>query len=96
MVFFLHSGTVWTAAIHIITAVIGSGVLSLSWSIAQLGWIAGPLVPACFACVTYYTSTLLTNCYRAPDRITGTRNRCYIDAVKTYLGMYYVMLIYII
>ncbi|CAN1354098.1 Probable amino acid permease 7 [Linum perenne] len=36
-----RSGTVWTAVAHIITAVIGSGVLSLQWSMAQLGWIAG-------------------------------------------------------
>ncbi|KAJ4747806.1 amino acid permease 1 [Rhynchospora pubera] len=87
-----RQGTVWTAAIHIVTAVIGAGVLSLSWSIAQLGWIAGPLVLACFACVTHYTSTLLTNCYRAPDRITGTPNHCYIDAVKAYLSPKHVYL----
>ncbi|XWS63027.1 hypothetical protein CRYUN_Cryun06bG0061400 [Craigia yunnanensis] len=30
-----------TASAHIITAVIGAGVLSLSWAMAQLGWIAG-------------------------------------------------------
>ncbi|KAI3921370.1 hypothetical protein MKW92_028293 [Papaver armeniacum] len=34
-----RTGTVWTATAHIITAVIGSGVLSLAWAIAQLGWI---------------------------------------------------------
>ncbi|XP_078182114.1 amino acid permease 8-like [Carex rostrata] len=87
-----RKGTVWTATIHIITAVIGSGVLSLSWSIAQLGWIAGPIVPAIFAIITYYTSSLLANCYRSQDPITGTRNRCYIDAVKTYLGPKHVYL----
>ncbi|KAL2553886.1 Transmembrane amino acid transporter domain-containing protein [Forsythia ovata] len=37
-----RTGTVWTASAHIITAVIGSGVLSLAWATAQLGWIAGP------------------------------------------------------
>ncbi|KAJ1387384.1 Amino acid transporter, transmembrane domain [Sesbania bispinosa] len=36
-----RTGTMWTASAHI-TAVIGSGVLSLAWAIAQLGWIAGP------------------------------------------------------
>jgi hypothetical protein len=30
-------GNVWTAVAHIITGVIGSGVLSLAWSMAQLG-----------------------------------------------------------
>ncbi|CAN1289705.1 Amino acid permease 6, partial [Linum perenne] len=34
-------GTWVTASAHIITAVIGSGVLSLAWAIAQLGWVAG-------------------------------------------------------
>ncbi|PWA71287.1 hypothetical protein CTI12_AA281510 [Artemisia annua] len=34
-------GNAWTAIAHITTAVIGSGVLSLSWNVAQLGWIAG-------------------------------------------------------
>ncbi|KAL5052554.1 hypothetical protein RYX36_033236 [Vicia faba] len=32
-----RSGNKWTASAHIITAVIGSGVLSLAWAIAQLG-----------------------------------------------------------
>ncbi|KAF5806271.1 putative amino acid transporter, transmembrane domain-containing protein [Helianthus annuus] len=51
--------TVWTASAHIITAVIGSGVLSLAWATAQLGWIAGPTVLFLFSFVTYYTSCLL-------------------------------------
>ncbi|CAA6668438.1 unnamed protein product [Spirodela intermedia] len=42
-----RTGTVWTASAHIITAVIGSGVLSLAWAIGQLGWVAGP--PPCFS-----------------------------------------------
>ncbi|KAL3747310.1 hypothetical protein ACJRO7_016142 [Eucalyptus globulus] len=53
---------VWTASAHIITAVIGSGGLSLAWAIAQLGWIVGPTIMLLFALVTYYTSTLLTTC----------------------------------
>ncbi|CAI8598916.1 unnamed protein product [Vicia faba] len=32
-----RTGTVWTTSSHIITAVVGSGVLSLAWAIAQLG-----------------------------------------------------------
>ncbi|CAI9113057.1 OLC1v1013585C1 [Oldenlandia corymbosa var. corymbosa] len=35
-----RTGTLWTASAHIITAVIGSGILSLAWAVAQLGWIA--------------------------------------------------------
>ncbi|QCD99877.1 Amino acid transporter [Vigna unguiculata] len=61
------TGTVWTASAHIITAVIGSGVLSLAWAIAQLGWIAGPATMILFSVVTYYTSLLLAACYRTGD-----------------------------
>jgi len=82
----LVAGTVWTATAHIVTAVIGSGVLALAWSVAQLGWVAGPLALAGFACVTYYTSTLLANAYRAPHPVTGDRNRTYMDAVRSYLS----------
>ncbi|MCP8971452.1 amino acid transporter, partial [Ectobacillus sp. SYSU M60031] len=39
-----RTGTLVTASAHIITAVIGSGVLSLAWAIAQLGWVIGPAV----------------------------------------------------
>ncbi|KAG1369954.1 amino acid permease 3 [Cocos nucifera] len=81
-----RSGTLWTASAHIITAVIGSGVLSLAWAIAQLGWVAGPAVMLLFAFVIYYTSTLLADCYRSGDPITGKRNYTYMDAVHAYLG----------
>ncbi|XP_062195030.1 amino acid permease 3-like [Phragmites australis] len=82
----LRTGTVWTASAHIITAVIGSGVLSLAWGVAQLGWAAGPTVMVLFAAVIYYTSTLLAECYRSGDPVFGLRNRTYIDAVRATLG----------
>ncbi|KAJ4849441.1 Amino acid permease 3 [Turnera subulata] len=81
-----RTGTVWTASAHIITAVIGSGVLSLAWAIAQLGWIAGPAVMILFSLVTYYTSTLLSACYRSGDPVNGKRNYTYMDAVRSCLG----------
>ncbi|KAG7645752.1 Amino acid permease 8 [Arabidopsis thaliana] len=81
-----RTGTFWTASAHIITAVIGSGVLSLAWAIAQLGWVAGTTVLVAFAIITYYTSTLLADCYRSPDSITGTRNYNYMGVVRSYLG----------
>ncbi|XP_068641554.1 amino acid permease 1-like isoform X1 [Aristolochia californica] len=81
-----RSGTVLTASAHIVTAVIGSGVLSLAWAIAQLGWIAGPATLFIFAFITYYTSTLLADCYRSPDPISGKRNYTYLDAVRANLG----------
>ncbi|XP_068311629.1 amino acid permease 3-like [Pyrus communis] len=83
-----RTGTVWTASSHIITAVIGSGVLSLAWAIAQLGWIAGPAAMAIFSFITYYTSTLLASCYRDP--VTGKRNYSYSDAVQSNLGEFQV------
>ncbi|XP_059633315.1 amino acid permease 6-like [Cornus florida] len=81
-----RTGTLLTASAHIITAVIGSGVLSLAWAIAQLGWVAGPAVLMAFSFITYFTSTLLADCYRSPDPVTGKRNYTYMDVVRAHLG----------
>ncbi|XP_068649359.1 amino acid permease 3-like [Aristolochia californica] len=81
-----REGTVWSATAHVVTAVIGSGVLALAWSVAQLGWLLGPIILSAFAGVTYYTSTLLAECYRAPHPVTGSRNPTYMNAVRSYLG----------
>ncbi|KAJ7965895.1 Amino acid permease [Quillaja saponaria] len=81
-----RTGTVWTASAHIITAVIGSGVLTLAWAIAQLGWVVGPAVLFAFSIITYVTSTLLADCYRSPDPITGNRNYTYMGVVRSILG----------
>ncbi|RAL49427.1 hypothetical protein DM860_012860 [Cuscuta australis] len=78
-----RTGTIVTASAHIITAIIGSGVLSLAWAIAQLGSVAGPIAMVAFAIITLYTSLLLVDCYRSPD---GKRNYTYMDAVRTHLG----------
>ncbi|XP_050363496.1 amino acid permease 3-like [Argentina anserina] len=79
-----RTGNVVTATAHIITAVIGSGVLSLAWAIAQLGWVVGPIVMVMFSVVTYYTSCLLVACYRDP--VSGKRNTTYSAAVRNHLG----------
>ncbi|KAF2323911.1 hypothetical protein GH714_003931 [Hevea brasiliensis] len=79
-------GTWLTASAHIITAVIGSGVLSLAWAIAQLGWVAGPVILMAFSFITLFTSTLLADSYRSPDPVTGKRNYTYMDAVRANLG----------
>lgn len=81
-----RTGTWLTASAHIITAVIGSGVLSLAWAIAQLGWVAGPAILMAFSFITYFTSTLLADCYRTPDPVTGKRNYTYMDVVRANLG----------
>ncbi|XP_078442156.1 amino acid permease 6-like [Wolffia australiana] len=81
-----RTGTLMTASAHIITAVIGSGVLSLAWANAQLGWVAGPAVLMVFSAITWFTSTLLADCYRTPDSVTGKRNYTYMDVVRANLG----------
>lgn len=80
-------GTLWTAIAHAFTAVVGAGILALPWSVAQLGWILGPFVLVFFAIVTYYIATLLCDCYRTPDPVTGKRNHTYIHAVRELLGI---------
>lgn len=75
-----------TASAHIITTVIGSGVLSLPWAIAQLGWIIGPLALISFALITLFASILLADSYRSPDPISGRRNYMYMDVIKANLG----------
>ncbi|KAK9756544.1 hypothetical protein RND81_01G105200 [Saponaria officinalis] len=81
-----RTGTVLTASAHIITAVIGSGVLSLAWAIAQLGWAIGPAVLVSFSMITYMTSTMLADGYRSPHPVTGKRNYTYMEVVRANLG----------
>ncbi|KAF3434524.1 hypothetical protein FNV43_RR21609 [Rhamnella rubrinervis] len=81
-----RQGNLVTASAHIITAVIGSGVLSLAWAIAQLGLVAGVIVLILFSFITLYTSRLLANSYRSPDPILGARNYTYMQAVRNNLG----------
>ncbi|KAL8141424.1 hypothetical protein V2J09_007445, partial [Rumex salicifolius] len=78
--------TILTASAHIITAVIGSGVLSLAWATVQLGWIAGPLILLLFSWITYISAMMLADCYRNPDPVTGKRNYTYSEVVESYLG----------
>ncbi|KAL6296343.1 hypothetical protein ACE6H2_004485 [Prunus campanulata] len=81
-----RTGTVWTACAHIITTSIGAGVLSLAWAMAQLGWVAGIFILLFCTFAALYAATLLADCYRFPDPVTGNRNYSYMEAVKAYLG----------
>ncbi|KAJ1391506.1 Amino acid transporter, transmembrane domain [Sesbania bispinosa] len=87
-----RTGTVWTTSSHIVTAVVGSGVLSLAWAMAQMGWIAGPAAMLFFSVITWYTSSLLADCYRYGDPKLGKRNYTFMEAVHTILGGYNDML----
>ncbi|KAM7279383.1 hypothetical protein ACFE04_006517 [Oxalis oulophora] len=83
----IRKGTFTSATAHCFTAIFGSGILALPWSVAQVGWILGPILLIFFAIITLYTSVLLTDCYRSQsDPINGKRNRTYTDAVRSLLG----------
>nr|KYP73514.1 putative amino acid permease 7 [Cajanus cajan] len=83
-----RTGTVWTAVAHIVTGVIGSGVLSLPWSTAQLGWIAGPFSILLVASATLFSSFLQCNTYRHPCPEEGPhRSASYLDVVHLHLGI---------
>lgn len=58
----------------------------MAWGVAQLGWIAGPLVNVSFAVITYFTSVLLVDSYRYMNPVSGRRLYTYMDTVKSYLG----------
>lgn len=70
------TGTWLTGSAHIITAVIGSGVLSLAWAVTWFGWIAGPLALVFFPAVTWYCSHMLIDCCKPRSSSGGvcTRN----------------------
>ncbi|KAK4852106.1 hypothetical protein QYF36_021172 [Acer negundo] len=71
-----------TAVAHIITR-----VLSLAWSVAQLGWTAGPFAIVFFAAITLTSSFFLCNCYKTSDPEHGPgRNWSYSEAVAMSLG----------
>lgn len=92
----LYIGTQWTASAHIVTAIIGSGVLSLAWGVAQLGWILGVTTLVIFSAITLYASGLLADCYRFPDPISGKRNYTYMEVVKAHLGISFNSNVYLI
>ena len=84
-----------TATTHIVTVVIGAGVLALAWALAQLGWIAGIAIMLAFSAISIFTYNLVADCYRFPDPVTGKRNYTYMQAVKAYLGILHLSLLII-
>lgn len=86
-------GTVWTASATVIASMLGSGLLALPWSVAQMGWIAGPLVLWSIAASTSFTSVLLADTYRFKDPVLGKRLYTYVNAVNSYLGWYIILVV---
>ncbi|XLR56950.1 hypothetical protein HN51_011251 [Arachis hypogaea] len=92
-----RTGTAWMAVAHIVTGVIGSGVLSLAWSIGQLGWIAGPFSILIIASFTLISSFLLSNTYRSPHPQFGPHHSAsYLDAVHSHLDTFSSLLLFIL
>ncbi|PSC76661.1 amino acid permease 4-like [Micractinium conductrix] len=77
-----RTGTRLTAVAHIVTAVIGAGVLALPYSTAVLGWVAGPLLMLVCAAITLHNAGLLANCHV----IDGKRQSTYTDCVRAVFG----------
>ena len=70
------------ATMHVITAIIGAGVLSLPAAMVPLGYAGGTLCFIVFGLVTVYTAHLLADCYC----IDGRRQRTYTELVDTVFG----------
>ena len=66
------------ASAHIITAAIGSGVISLAWAIAHLGWVAGPTAMLLIAFVTYCIAQ--TICKFSIDSSLGLLRLRFLDS----------------
>lgn len=81
----MYTGTWLRAAGHIITAVIGSGVLGLPYVVGVMGWPAGMILLFLFFVLTLWTSFLLTEVHE----INGVRFQRYGELVEALLGELY-------
>lgn len=75
-------GTVFSGIMHVITAVIGAGVLTLPSAMASLGYLGGTVTIILAGLVTLYTAQLLADLYI----INGKRQRTYTQMVMTCFG----------
>jgi amino acid permease len=67
---------------HIITTIIGAGVLGLPHSMAWLGWVGGVLALVAFYVITLWCMWMLADVYE----VKGRRHTRYMDAVHSILG----------
>ena len=75
-------GSCFSGVMHVITAVIGAGVLTLPSAMASLGYVGGTLTIVLAGLVTLYTAQLLADLYI----INGKRHRTYTQMVLTCFG----------
>jgi amino acid permease len=64
-------------------------VLSLPYSLAMLGWVAGIFLLILFAWTTLYTAQLLADCHI----VDGHRTRSYIEQVEMIMGRKHMIII---
>ena len=67
---------------HVITAIIGAGVLSLPAAMVPLGYAGGFICFLVFGLITVYTAHLLADCYS----VNGFRQRTYTELIETVFG----------
>lgn len=80
--FLLLSGGWIMACFHIITAIIGAGVLGLPHALSMLGWLGGIISLVLFFAVTLVCSFMLSDMYE----YDGVKHGTYGDAVVNVLG----------
>lgn len=79
-----HAGhSSWlTASGHLVTAIIGAGILGLPYAMSWLGWVAGMVCLVAFFLITLWSCTMLTDCYH----FKGKRHTRYKWAVLHIIG----------
>lgn len=80
---YMHAEGGWImASFHIITAIIGAGVLGLPHALSMLGWLGGIVALVAFFFVTMWCSFMLSDMYE----YDGVKHGTYGDAVINILG----------
>eukprot|EP00882_Tetradesmus_deserticola_P013889 GHRQ01014752.1.p1 GENE.GHRQ01014752.1~~GHRQ01014752.1.p1 ORF type:complete len:208 (+),score=53.08 GHRQ01014752.1:469-1092(+) len=77
-----HQGGWLLATAHIVTAIIGAGVLGLPYALSWLGWVAGIVILLLFYVITLWSSLLLAECHET----NGVKHPTYRSAVLHVLG----------
>lgn len=77
-----HQGGWLLATAHIVTAIIGAGVLGLPYAMSWLGWVGGIITLLLFFAITLWSSLLLTECHETG----GMKHPTYRSAVLHILG----------
>jgi hypothetical protein len=77
-----YAGGWLLASAHIVTAIIGAGVLGLPHAMSWLGWVGGVIVLVLFFWITLWSSLLLADMYE----VDGVKHPTYRSAVLHILG----------